>query len=167
MYGINMKEEKERTDTIIRRCGKGETILAAQRRHIITYQDIAPNGGARYRPLPLPLKANEPQNFSLPIGDVPGGQAAKLILGFSVGNPENCRILCNEKVCSEWSTCKVMALTDNLDLTDAGYTRSNVKLFACNIAAESLDRYQIVFEAAEDAVLNYVEVDIRPQSTEN
>lgn len=163
MYGINMKEEKERTDTIIRRCGKGETILAAPRRHIITYQDIAPKGCVRYRPLPLPLKANEPQNISLPIGYVPGGRAAKLILGFSEGNPEKCRIFCNGKACGEWNPCKVMALEDNLDPTDAGYTRSNVKIFACNVAAESLERYQIVLEAAEDAVLNYVEVDIRPQ----
>ena len=160
-YDTNVVEFNRRTDNVIRRCGDGETVFSTPRRYIVMFQDIAPVGCERYKPLPLPLDAGQRREISLPIGYVPESSRATLILGFSVGTPEDCRILCNGQVCDDWEICTVTALTSACDPTDAGYACSHVKLFACSIPAESRERYCIILEPAGEAVLDYVEVKIQ------
>jgi hypothetical protein len=151
----------ERTENVIRRCGAGETVFSTPRRHIVMFQDIAPVNSVRFKPLPTKIEAGQPKTVSLPIGYVSDSDEAKLILGFSAGNPANCRIQCNGLPCSGWEPCTVTALSTQYCPTEEGYSRSNVKLFVCRIPAQSLDRYSIVLESAETAVLDYVEVEIR------
>jgi hypothetical protein len=150
-----------RTEDVIRRCGSGKTIFSSPRRHIVTFQDIAPAGCARYKPLPLPVGAGDVKEISLPVGRVFPSARAKLILGFSAGSPASVRVSVNGENCTGWSPCTVPAPALDFTPTDAGYAKSGVKLYGCPIAARDADRYVIRLEAAEDAVLDYAEVRIR------
>ena len=112
-------------------------------------------------PLPLPVEAGRKKIISLPVGYVPISAQAKLILGFSAGSPETVQIDANGNACRNWAPCSVPALALDYSPTDAGYAGSDVKLYGCDIPADSMDRYILSLEAAEYAVLAYVEVQIR------
>ena len=149
-----------RTEDIIRRCGRGETVFSTKRRHIIMFQDIAPYGCDRFMPLPMKIEAGQRRELSLPVGYVSGNAQAKLILGFSTGSPQAARICINGNECLNWNICYVSALKSDYTPTDSGYVESHVKLYGCDINADTKDRYCISLEPTESVVLEYVEVQI-------
>jgi len=159
-YNINVSEYNHRTDSIIRRCGSAETVFTTPRRHIIMFQDIAPVGYARFQPLPLLIDAGQKKEISLPVGYVPCSAKAKLILGFSTGSLETVCVCVNGTKCDNWMPCSVLALGPDYTPTDAGYSKSHVKQYSCDIDAENRDRYLLSLETSKTAVLEYVEVQI-------
>jgi len=160
LHKTNVSEFRKRTDTVIRRCGSGKTVFSSPRRHIITFQDIAPAGYDRIKPLPMKTEAGGKREISLPVGYAAPSSQARLILGFSTGSPETMRISVNGTECRNWESCTVPALTTDYTPTDDGYAGSYVKLYGCDIPAEKKDRYCISLETQEEAVLDYVEVQI-------
>ena len=152
---------KRRTEDVIRRCGSGETVFASPRRHIVMYQDIAPKGTTRHKPLPCSLIPGRTETISLPIGYVLEQSKAHLILGFSQGLPENMRITVNGKTCSGWEACTVSSMSFlTTETTDDGYAGKHVKLYKCSIEADNQDRYVILVDTTENAILDYVEITI-------
>ncbi len=150
-----------RTEDVIRRCGSGRTVFSSPRRHIVMFQDIAPAGCVRYKPLPMPIGAGEEKELSLPVGYVPRSAQAGLILGFSAGSPASVRISVNGEACTAWSPCAPSESASAGRFAASVYAKSSVRLHECRIAARDRDRYVIRLEAAEDAVLEYAEVQLR------
>ena len=76
--GIGARE-KEVYDT----CGSLAEILKHPRRHVVTYQDICPDGWEPYDPLPLKVKAGAAATLPVETGCIPDGAGVTVLLGFS------------------------------------------------------------------------------------
>lgn len=68
-------------------CGNIETALQQNLRHIVTYQDIAPETCARWQPFPITLSENA-EVISVNTGVLPEGRKYAVIIGFHNGSPD-------------------------------------------------------------------------------
>jgi len=155
----------KRTHTMIRRIGNGETIFNSRRRHVVTFQEqeIVPAGFEAYHPLPMSLSRDETKELSLPIGYVPDGKSARLIIGLSYGTEKNLEIQLNGKRCDTLTECDAETLV-SLEANTPGSRMigEDTTLYMVKIPAESLLRYNLTFTARYDDVdIEYVEVDIQ------
>lgn len=64
-------------------CGTLSTALNSYRRHVMTYQDIAPEGGDRYEPLPVASLKNHAATLSQKTGFIPEGATVRVYVGFT------------------------------------------------------------------------------------
>jgi len=155
----------KRTHTMIRRIGNGETIFNTRRRHVVMFQEqeIVPAGFEAYHPLPMSLSRDETKELSLPIGYVPDGKSARLIIGLSYGTEKNLEILLNGVLCDTLTECDAETLV-SLESFEPGSRMigKDTTLYMVKIPAESLLRYNLTFTARYDDVeIEYVEVDIQ------
>ncbi|MBE6542358.1 MAG: hypothetical protein E7672_07925 [Ruminococcaceae bacterium] len=153
---------ERKTHSMIRRLGDAETIYSTRRRHIIMFQEqeIVPYGFEAYHPLPLEISRGHNDELSLPIGYVPEGKRASLVIGFSYGDPSSIEIAVNGKVCSSLSKCDVKTLAHYAGLFDNPMVGNDTTLYIGEIDAESLMRYTLSINAIDDVVIEYVEVNI-------
>ena len=64
-------------------CGGGlEKVLSLPRRHIVTWQDMTPEGWEPYAPLPLKLRWLRNETLEVETGYIPAGAAVTVFLGF-------------------------------------------------------------------------------------
>ena len=107
-YGNNKTGPRcRRTWDMITRMGDSDTIFSNRRRHVIMFQEYetVPVGFESYHPLPIAISRGDTKELSLPIGYVPDGKKAQLVLGFNYGEPSDIEISVNEKICSKFELC--------------------------------------------------------------
>jgi len=83
-HAENESEKKKAVMNL--RCGRLDTALSLPLRHIVTYQDVAPEPFTRWRPLPCTLDG-EPTVLTVNLGIIPENRRFAVILGFHEGNP--------------------------------------------------------------------------------
>ena len=82
-YYQNPRSPEGRSAEIYATCGQLGTALNAARRHVVTYQDIAPDGYEKYQPLPLKVTAYNTVNLNVETGFIPAGAKVHCIIGTS------------------------------------------------------------------------------------
>ena len=70
-----------RNPAIFASCGQLETALNASRRHVVTYQDISPDGYGPYKPLPLKVTAYNTQTLKVETGYISAVAGVTVIVG--------------------------------------------------------------------------------------
>ena len=86
-------------DRINRTCGREETLLDAPRRVIAAYQDVCPEGGQAWRPLPA-----EEGRIPVRLGVLPKGARLALLVGFD-RVPECPRLTVNDVPVTDLTLC--------------------------------------------------------------
>ncbi len=74
---------------IFQTCASLETLKDKPLRHILTYQDIAPEGYACFRPLPLTVTGEEAKTLSIRTSPLSFGKEMKLIIGLKNSDVED------------------------------------------------------------------------------
>jgi len=156
------RDLEQRTYNMIKRIGSGDTIFSTRRRHVITQQDeeMTPIGYEPYRPLPAILAAGETKAFSLPIGYVPEGKTARLVLGMEKGAPADMHVIVNGKPCCNLTEADADTKA-SLESEGESVVADSVTLYTAEIPARSLGRYTISVTAKADIEVDYIEVDIQ------
>ena len=72
----------ERNEELYNTCGTLFTALNSYRRHVMTFQDIAPEGEKRYEPLPVASLKNHAATLSQKTGFIPDGATVRVYVGF-------------------------------------------------------------------------------------
>ena len=71
----------KRNDAIYNTCGSIRTVYSSTRRHVMTYQDIAPEGSSRYQPLPTAALKNKPAILVQKTGYIPENASVNIYIG--------------------------------------------------------------------------------------
>ncbi|MBE6542357.1 MAG: hypothetical protein E7672_07920 [Ruminococcaceae bacterium] len=167
-YCLGYKPNKQsprykRSIEMINRMGDSETIFANRRRHVIMFQEYetVPVGFESYHPLPVGISRGDTEEISLPIGHVPEGKMAQLVVGFDYGEPSDVEIYVNNKPCRDFKICneEILKKFESFDPGIPMHAPSST-LYIADIEAESLMRYTINITAKDDVVIDYIEVNI-------
>ncbi len=136
-----------RTADILSRCGDMETVLSSARRHIVMYQDIAPEGCTRYKPLPLNAEGEE-KTVTVQTGAVPTGKTAYLVLGFAEGSPDSVKIFVNGVPCGGFEPAVSGAVQEYADGSCRWAENTGVPegstVWACPVCLDSAPYVQTV-----------------------
>lgn len=134
--------------------GSLEAAMKLPYRHVVTFQDIAPRGHKRRKPLPVRLKAGESAALEIDIGRARENSSAELILGFTTGSPENVSVRVNGESADFTETGYSSAEPDrriNYGPEGTVYYRASVK---------PADKYRLDLKSAGEAELVYAETGI-------
>ncbi|MBE6542356.1 MAG: hypothetical protein E7672_07915 [Ruminococcaceae bacterium] len=150
------------THSEIRRIGEADTIYSTRRRHIIMFQEqeTVPAGYEAFHPLPVEISSGQTKEISLPIGYVPNGKKARLLIGFSYGKPSDAEIIVNGKLCSTFIQCDDETIAYFAERDGNPIVHSDTTLYIGDIDADSLMRYNLSITGKEDVVIEYIEVNI-------
>ena len=162
----------------LRTIGKGETIFNSNRRHVVTYQDftptkkgvfkhnilypnVLPEGFNVYKPFPMEILSGNEKEISVPVGYVPNGKKANIIVGLTKGNIKDIEIIVNDEIANGFTPCKTTSIDFNTGKPfDKGYCPPNANLFKAEISAKSLNKYQVKFKAKREVTIEYLEIEI-------
>ncbi|MBQ7982999.1 MAG: hypothetical protein IJ302_05490, partial [Clostridia bacterium] len=100
----------ERTQDILARCSDAETVYSTQRRHIVMYQDIVPEGQERRKP--LPCRVSGEAELTVSTGPICEDSSVWLFIAFAGGLPEAVQI------CTNGVPCDVLTQTVQKELTE-------------------------------------------------
>ena len=146
-----------RNPEIFATCGQLETALNATRRHIVAYQDIAPDGYESYKPLPLKVTAYNTQSLNVETGYIPENTQVSVIVGTTTPDRmKNIRLTANGTLlaCPDGGTPAVNTYTDD-----------GVMLFKYELANSNLTNLQkFTFENTGILTfqIDYVEIVVEP-----
>ena len=152
-YFQNPNEPDENLREIYNTCGSLGTLQNKARRHIVTFQDIAPNGVEKFRPLPVKVTKTTPQSILVHTGAV-NAEELTIYLGASTGELQ---VYLNGKPCEALGRA---ALPEG---DQADYLREPAELYAWRAAGPfpgGAQCVQIASGALKNAVISYVEIDI-------
>lgn len=142
-----------RNPAIFANCGQLETALNASRRHVVTYQDIAPDGYEPYKPLPLKITAYNTLNLPVETGYIPANAKVTLIVGTKAPDKmKNIAVKSNGTLCTRVEDGKP---------ADQPYADEDVVLFQYEIVNSGLTNLQkLSFEntGIRTVEINYVEI---------
>jgi len=154
-------ENTKRTLQLAKRFDTVDDIYSHRRRHLITYEDNCTYGFERYQPLPSEITSGESKSFSLPIGYIPEGKCATLVVGLSEGCADDITVTVNGKVCGGMKPCTAGQIESLMSATPGQlYCEKETVLYSAAIEAESFDRYAIEIKADKKVVVDYIEIDI-------
>lgn len=142
-----------RNPEIFATCGQLETALNATRRHIVAYQDIAPDGYESYKPLPLKVTAYNTKSLNVETGYIPANAKVFVIVGTTT--PEKMKKI---KLSANGTLCT--GVDAGLPAVSA-YADDGVVLFKYEITNSSLTNLQkLAFENAgiQSVGINYAEI---------
>lgn len=93
--------ESKRSDIVFRSFGSVEEVLNSSRRHVVTYQDMAPEGYEPYHPLGKTLFCRRTYPLPVETGVIPEGSKVKLLLGFDkeIG-ADRISVTCDGEACA-------------------------------------------------------------------
>ncbi len=150
--------EREVYDT----CGSLAEILKHPRRHILTYQDTAPQGYEPYDPLPVKLKKNRTAALQIETGHIPDGSEVTVFLGLSKELPADRlpTLAVNGKACSPGERGEVYGRSeaDGSDVPQ-GYCREDCFIYKYTLPdAKDLPNLQTVEITGGEGKVTYAEI---------
>jgi len=146
----NPNEPSAASEEIYNTCGSMETLRGAARRHVVTFQDIAPTGVERYQPLPFTVAKGKPQSLLVYVGDT---DAETLTIGLGTDTGA-LRVYLNGKPCEPLGKASLPG--------GEGYLREAADIYAWRAAgpfpggAQSVTVY---CDAPRGAKVSYAEMD--------
>ncbi len=73
----------KRSDTVFNSFSSVDEVINSSRRHIVTWQDMVPDGYEPYHPLDTDILYKKPFNLNVETGFIPEGSKVKIKLGFN------------------------------------------------------------------------------------
>jgi len=123
-YFQNPNEPSETFREVYNTCGSMDTLLGARRRHVVTFQDIAPKGVGRFRPLPMKVTKTKPQSLLVHTGSFEAEELT-IYLGLKPNaNAESLRVYLNGK------QCEYLGKTALPEEDKANYLREEADIYA-------------------------------------
>lgn len=93
--------ESKRSDVVFNSFGSVNEVINSSRRHVVTYQDMAPEGYEPYHPLGKNLFCRRTYPLPVETGVIPEGSKVKLILGFDKEiDPDKITVTCGGEACA-------------------------------------------------------------------
>ena len=138
-------------------CGSLNTLLGASRRHIVTFQDIAPKGVERYRPLPVEVTESRSQSLQVHTGMMETEQITIYIGVTPKANTEKLRVYLNGKL------CKPLGKSELPEKEITNYLRKEADIYAWQAEGPFLGGTQsvtIYSDSSQPVTVSYVEIDI-------
>ncbi|NLB16278.1 MAG: hypothetical protein GX827_05640 [Clostridiales bacterium] len=153
-YFINPDSVSAAMDEVNKTAGSLETAMKLPYRHVVTFQDIAPRGHSRRKPLPINLKSGQSAALDIDIGKSRENASAELIIGFTAGSPESVAVSVNGAAAAfektEYSSAEPERII-KYGPEGTVYYKSPVK---------PADRYRVEFKAGGEAEITYAEIGI-------
>jgi len=147
----NPNEPSAELEEIYRTCGQLDTLRGAARRHIVTFQDIAPQGVEPFHPLPVQVTKTKPRSLLVHTGPVEAGTLT-VYLGAGTGK---LRVYLNGK------PCQALGKAALPEQGKANYLPEETGVYAWRAegpfpaGAQSVEIYTDVLRGA---VISYVEI---------
>jgi len=152
----NPNEPNEAFREAYNTCGSMDTLAGAQRRHVVTFQDIAPQGLEPFRPLPMKITKTKPRSLLVHTGSFEAGELT-IYLGVAPGTKaEKLSIYLNGKL------CEPLGKTDLPEQDTADYLREAADIYAWRARGPFPGGAQsvMVYSGAGAATVSYAEIDI-------
>ena len=106
--------ESERSDVVFNSFGSVDEVINSSRRHVVTYQDMAPSGYEIYHPLGKNLFCHRHYQLPIETGVIPEGSKVKLILGFADEiKADKITVTCGGKECAFVGETEITGGTEN------------------------------------------------------
>jgi hypothetical protein len=148
-YFQNPNEPEAFKHEIYNTCGSLDTLKNAARRHVVTFQDIAPEGVEKYRPLPMKITKAKPQSLLVHTG----GIAAETLTIYLGANTDKLRVSLNGKPCEPLGKAE---LPEN-----AGYLREKTEVYAWRAAGPFPGGAQsVTIYSDAPRIVTYAEIDV-------
>lgn len=98
---MKTSHENKRSDVVFNSFGSVDEVINSSRRHVVTYQDMAPEDYEPYHPLGKSLLFRKPYSLPVETGVIPEDSKVKLILGFDKEiDPDKITVMCGGEVCA-------------------------------------------------------------------
>ncbi len=153
-YFINPDSVSAALDEVNKTAGSLEAAMKLPYRHVVTFQDIAPRGHSRRKPLPINLKSGQSANLDIDIGKSRENASAELIIGFKAGSPENVAVSVNGVAAAFEKNGYSSAEPERV----IKYGPEGTVYYKAPV--KPADRYSVEFKADGEAELVYVEIGI-------
>ena len=153
-YFINPDSVSTDMDEVNKTAGSLEAAMKRPYRHVLTFQDIAPRGHGRRKPLPVRLSAGESAVLDIDIGKARENASAEVIIGFAAGSPESVAVSVNGVAAAFEKNGYSSAEPERVikyGPEGAVYYKAPVK---------PADRYRVEFKSGGDAEIAYTEIGI-------
>ena len=163
-YGHVGVDEPNR-DAVYETCGGGlEKVLTLPRRHIVTWQDMTPEGWEPYAPLPLKVKWRRTASLEVETGYIPAGAAVTVYLGFdrALADDDQITLTVNGRACAPAGKVEDLSrFTDG----ESTYCRWDATIYQYELTnAADLPNLLTLAFANSGKTLNvtYCEIDVTP-----
>ena len=157
--------ENERSDIVFKSFGSTAEVINSSRRHVVTYQDMAPEGYEPYHPLGENLVFRKA--FTLPIetGVIPEGSTVKLILGFDKEiQPDKISVTLGGKTCTFVGEAAVTGMAESGLGGGLSYMPDGTRTyeFSADISdfSANIRQVKITNLAVMPVKLDYAEIDV-------
>ncbi len=151
-----------RTKEVVSFCGNFETAMLPPRRHVVTYQDLAPMGCTAWNPLGSTFTGQ--QEFSVLTGCVPEGAKATLILGIDPkqSDLENAEVFVNGFPCKDFTPVTTYGHSEvTYKLVENGYLEKDVETYGAKIPCKlPMNRQNVTIISDKPFTLRYLEIRI-------
>ncbi len=148
-------------------CGDTKTLFSLPRRHIVTWQDTAPEGWEPYRPLPLKVKGNKAAALLIQTGDVPKGGKLSFLIGTDKPlEAGQLSLLVNGRACIFAGEEELMGYSEStIAPVKGGYCEDeNAHFYRFTLGDPTglPDLLELSFSAGKSVKIVYAEADIEP-----
>lgn len=153
--------EDSRSDIVFNSFSSVEEVINSNRRHIVTWQDMAPDGYEPYHPLDKDIFYNKPYTIDVEIGYVPEGSNATIKLGFGKKLNEK-----QVEISANGMKCELVGETEisGYGVDEGAYTEGEVYFyeFTCpqSCFEDNIVRVSITSKKVLPVTVRYCEIDI-------
>ena len=120
----------KRSDTVFNSFSSLDEVINSNRRHVVTWQDMAPDGYEPYHPLDKDMLYKEPYNIDVETGYIPDGGEVKIKLGFSrTMNRRQIEVIANGIECIYAGETVINGDNGSGEVTEGAYTDGEVYMY--------------------------------------
>lgn len=157
--------ESKRSDIVFNSFGSVDEVIKSNRRHVVTYQDIAPERYEPYHPLGKNLLFRQAYLLPVETGYIPEGSKAKLILGFDKEiSADKISVTLNGKACTLVGETKVTGEAESGLGGGLPYMPDGTKVYEFSVDTSgfsaNVQQVEITNQSILPVKLDYAEINI-------
>ena len=120
----------KRSDTVFNSFSSLDEVINSNRRHVVTWQDMTPDGYEPYHPLDKDMLYKEPYSIDVETGYIPDGSEVKIKLGFSRPmNRKQIEVVANGIECIYAGETEIKGDNGSGEATEGAYTDGEVYMY--------------------------------------
>ena len=140
-------------------------VINSNRRHVVTWQDMAPDGYEPYHPLDKDMLYKEPYSIDVETGYIPDGSEVKIKLGFSRPmNRKQIEVAANGIECIYAGENVIKGDNGSGEVTEGAYTDGEVYMyeFICPQSCffGNIVNVSVISDRVLPVTVKYCEIDV-------
>lgn len=156
-----------RNGEVYNTCGDTKTLFSLPRRHVVTWQDTAPEGWEPYRPLPLKVKSGKTAVLQIETGYIPAGAKVSFLIGTDKPlEAGQLSLLVNGRACTFAGEDELMGYSEStVEPVKGGYCEdenAHFYRFTLGDASGLPSLSELTFSAGKSVKIVYAEADVEP-----